>query len=95
MNYDSINPENDLDKSKLFKDSIRKGFSESKDDLIKFIAFTTVLFALFMFFPRLKLLSVVIASITALCMDMIIPARLSQAKGEDLFSRLVTKIFKL
>jgi hypothetical protein len=95
QNIDSIPLEDDRAKSDLLKKSIRKGFSELKDEIIKFIAFTTVLFAVFMGFPRLKLLALVSGSLAALILDIFIPSRLTQAKGTDLVSRIIAKIFRL
>jgi len=77
------------------KDSIRRSFAESKDDFIKFITFTTVLFAVFILFPRLKLLTLGVASITSLVLDFVIPGRLTPTPRNDLISRVLTKVFKL
>lgn len=79
----------------FMKKAVRKGFAESKDELIKFFAFMTVLIFAFLFFPRLKMVSLVFASLTALLLDIIFPSRLKQLKGHDLLSRLVIKVFKL
>jgi hypothetical protein len=79
----------------LVKRSIREGFREIKDEIIKFIAFTTILFAVFILFPRLKLLTLIVASLAALLLDLYIPSRLVQKRGTDLVSRLITKVFKL
>lgn len=82
-------------KYQKIKESIRWSFNQSKDDLIKFITFTTVLLLVFLLFPRLKLLTVAIASITTLFLDVVFPIRLTVTKGNDLISRIITKIFKL
>ncbi|MEI7579681.1 MAG: hypothetical protein WCJ58_06670 [bacterium] len=75
---------------------IREGVKQSMDELLKFITFTTVLVAVFLLFPRLKLLSMVVASITGLVLDLIIIERLRmENKGEDLISRLIVKVFRL
>jgi hypothetical protein len=79
----------------IIKSSIRKSFGDSKDDLTKFITLNTVLFAVFLFFPRLKLMTLTVASCANLLMDLIIRARLTSKKGSDLISRTLTRIFKL
>jgi hypothetical protein len=77
------------------KKSIRAAFEEAKDDLVKFITFTTVLLFVFLMFPRLKLLSMLVASLTSLALDLALPARLSETKGEDLISKILAKLFKI
>jgi hypothetical protein len=77
------------------KEAIRWSFAQGKDDLIKFITFTTVLFIVFLIFPRLKLLTVAIASLTTLFLDGVFPIRLTVTKGNDLISRIITRVFKL
>ena len=84
-----------FERAEVFKDSVRKGFNQAKDDLIKFITFTTVLILVFLIFPRLKLLSMAVASLTSLAIDLLIPSRITSTKGADLISRLLTKAFKL
>lgn len=79
----------------IIKNSIRKSFSDAKDDLIKFITLNTVLFAVFLLFPRLKLLTLAVASCTNLIMDLSIRARMYSKKGSDLISRMIAKAFKL
>lgn len=79
----------------IIKNSIRKSFGDAKDDLIKFITLNTVLLAVFLLFPRLKLLTLTVASCTNLMMDLFIRARLYSKKGTDLISRSITKAFKL
>lgn len=77
------------------KDSIRKSFGDAKDDLIRFITFTTVLLIVFLFFPRLKLLTLVVASTTAFLLDLFIKDRLVIKKSDDLISRILSKLFKI
>ena len=79
----------------ILKNSIRKSFADAKDDLIKFVSFNTVLFAAFLLFPRLKLLTLAVASITNLIMDLIFRVRLTSKKGTDLISRTLAWIFRL
>ena len=79
----------------LVKEAIRKSFNDSKDDLIKFVTFNTVLFAVFLLFPRLKILTLAVASATNLILDIAIMSRLTATKGQDLISRLLARAFKL
>jgi hypothetical protein len=82
-------------KSLLIKRAVRRTFSDLKDDLVKFITYTTVLFAVFMLFPRLKILTLVVMSGTNLLLDILMPARLTGSKGTDLISRILIKLFRL
>lgn len=83
------------DRMQNIKRSIRLSFGDSKDDLLKFITFTTALILVFLVFPRLKLYAMVVASITGLAMDAVIPGRLKMRKGNDLISRILNKAFKV
>ncbi len=82
-------------KTEVIKRAIRRSFGESKDDTLKFIAFTTILLCVFLFFPRLKVLSMAVASLSGLALDFIFPIRLHATRGTDLFSRLIFKVFRL
>ena len=77
------------------KEAIRKSFNDAKRDLIKFVTFNTVLFAVFLIFPRLKLLTLAVASVTNLGLDLSLRSRLTAKKGNDLISRILQKVFKL
>ena len=79
----------------LLKGSLRKSFNDMKNDLIKFITFTTVLFFVFMFFPKLKLFTLLLASVTNLALDLFISERLTAPRGEDLISRTIAWVFRL
>lgn len=79
----------------LLKESIRHSFNNAKDDLIKFVTFNTVLFAVFLLFPRLKLFTLALTSCTNLLLDLFIRSRLTTPKGNDLISRGIAKIFRL
>ena len=79
----------------MLKEAIRKSFNDAKRDLIKFVTFNTVLFAVFLLFPRLKLLTLAVASVTNLGLDLSIRSRLTARKGNDLIARILQKIFKL
>ncbi len=77
------------------KTAIRNSFGDTKDDIVKFITFTTALISVFLFFPRLKLFAMVVASITALLLDFVVPGRLIMKQGNDLISRILNKAFRL
>lgn len=78
------------------KRSVRLTFTESKDDLVRFLSFTTVLIAVFVLFPRLKLMSMAIASITLLVFDLIFPARLlTTIRSKDLITTILEKTLKI
>ena len=78
------------------KESVRLSFVDAKDDLIKFIAFTTTLILVFLIFPRLKLYAMLITSLTGLLLDIGIPGRMSLKRtGTDLITRTLNKIFRL
>jgi hypothetical protein len=79
----------------IIKNSIRKSFGDAKDDLIKFITLNTVLFAVFLLFPRLKLFTLLLASCTNLIMDLVFRSRLTVKKGTDLISRTLSYVFKV
>jgi hypothetical protein len=76
------------------KNSIRKSFQSTKNDVMKFITYTTVLFSVFILFPKLKLLTLAVASLTNLLLDLIILKRLSSRGGTDLISRVLGTIFR-
>lgn len=77
------------------KQSIRMSFDDNKDDFIKFITFNTVLFAVFLLFPRLKLLTLLVTSVCNLFLDIFIRTRLYNKRGTDLISRVLAKIFRI
>lgn len=80
----------------IFKESIRKSFTNLKDDLMRLLTFTTFLIFVFLLFPRLKLLAMTITSITFLLLDFIFPARMTtRVKSTDLVSRILSKLFKV
>lgn len=86
---------NTEDRGNAIKDSIRLSFGDAKDDLVKFITFTTVLIIVFVFFPRLKLFAMVVASVTGLVLDIILPYRLRIRESNDLVSRILSKMFNV
>ena len=77
------------------KIAVRMAFGHAKDDIVRFITFTTVLFSVFLIFPRLKLLSLAITSLTNLLIDLVMPSRLVLARGKDLLNRVIDKVFRL
>lgn len=78
-------------KYQVVKESVRMAFGEAKDDLVRFITFTSVLLLVFLLFPRLKLLTLVVASLTGLLLDFVITGRLTIRRGEDLISRILAQ----
>ncbi|MFA5776236.1 MAG: hypothetical protein WC988_01645 [Patescibacteria group bacterium] len=78
------------------KKSMRLAFAESKDDLVRFISFTTALIIVFIMFPRLKLLSMATASVTLLFFDLTFPVRLlTRERSHDLISIILEKTLKI
>lgn len=75
--------------------AVRMAFGNARDDIVRFITFTTILFSVFLVFPRLKLLSLAITSLTNLVIDLFLPERLVIVRGEDLMNRIINKVFKL
>lgn len=75
--------------------AVRMAFGNAKDDIVRFITFTTVLFSVFLIFPRLKLLSLAVTSLTNLAIDLFIPERLVISRGKDLMNRVINKVFRL
>lgn len=92
-------PQNNLtDKQKYqnIKKAVRLAFVDFKDELIRFLAFTTALIIVFLTLPRLKLLSMATASVTSWVLDLIYPSRLSvRAQNRDLVSRMLAKLLKI
>lgn len=84
-----------FNKSPRIKSAVRKSFFDAKDDIIRFIAFTTLLFIVFLVFPRLKLLTLVVASVGSLFLDILIKERLKVVRGTDLISRILQKVFRI
>jgi len=99
LNWLETEPQNNLtDRQKYqnIKRAIRLTFADFKDELIRFVSFTTVLTIVFVTFPRLKLLSMAVASLTLLLFDLIFPERLSvRTRNRDLISRILEKTLKI
>jgi len=79
--------------SSQIKWSLRQSFEVHKDDSVRFITYTTFIIFVFLLFPRLKLLAMAVASISALILDIAMRERLVIKRGHDLFSKLVSGIF--
>jgi len=77
------------------KNAVRKSFDEIKDDFIIFVTYTTFLLFVFLLFPRLKLLTLAIASVTSLVMDIFMPSRVKPEPKTDLIARIIVKVFRL
>jgi len=75
--------------------ALRQSFEVHKDDVIRFITYTTFIVFVFLAFPRLKLLAMAVASLTALVMDLWMRDRLVIKKGKDLFSKIVSGVFRV
>lgn len=75
--------------------ALRQSFEVHKDDVIRFITYTTFIVFVFLAFPRLKLLAMAVASLTSLILDLSMRDRLVIKKGKDLFSKIVSSIFRV
>lgn len=75
--------------------ALRQSFEVHKDDVIRFITYTTFIIFVFLAFPRLKLLAMGVASLTSLVLDLWMRDRLVIKKGNDLFSKLVSGLFRV
>jgi len=80
----------------LIRQAARSGFKDNLDDFTKFLGFTTILIFAFFFFPRLKLLSLLVFNISNLGWDLIFPQRVVKvSRSDDLLSRTLVHVFKL
>ncbi|MCC7304325.1 hypothetical protein IT418_02860 [bacterium] len=75
--------------------ALRQSFEVHKDDVIRFITYTTFIIFVFLAFPRLKLLAMGVASLTSLVLDLAMRDRLVIKKGKDLFSKVVSSLFRV
>ncbi|HLD03820.1 MAG TPA: hypothetical protein VJC17_03555 [Candidatus Dojkabacteria bacterium] len=82
-------------KVSVFKLALQHSFKTSADEFIKFISYTTFIIFVFILFPRLKLLTLVVASFFSLVLDLLITSRIKFADSSDLLSRIIVKIFRL
>jgi len=77
------------------KMAIRMSFNAAKPNMVIFITYTTLLLAVFLIFPRLKLLSMLTASLTLLILDIYDSKRLVFSEKTDLISRIFKKVFRI
>jgi len=75
------------------KHAIRQSFDANRDDVVKFITYFTILIAVFLAFPKLKLVSMATTSVVGLGLDLAFRDRMSVKRGEDLVSRIITRVF--
>lgn len=85
----------DIKFSGKLKTAIRQSFTEIKDDFVVFVTYTTFLLFVFLLFPRLKLLTLAIASVTSLVLDIFMPSRVKPEPKNDLIARILIKVFRL
>jgi hypothetical protein len=82
--------------SQQIKHSLRQSFDANKDDIIKFITYLTILIGVFLLFPKLKLLSMAMTSVTAIVLDLVFRERLSVRRASnDLFGKIIAKVFNV
>ncbi len=93
--YEKSAMEPTVQRTSLIKESIRLSFGSSKQEVLKFITFTTFLISVFLLFPRLKTLLMVVTSVNLLLLDLIKPDRLIIKSGTDLISKVLGKLFRL
>jgi len=81
----------------VLKISLKQSLYNNIDDIVKFITYITFVVFVFLFFPRLKLLAMAVASLGALMADFIFTERLTATteKKQDLLGKLLTRIFRL
>ena len=81
--------------SKKVKLALRKTAAVVSDDFLMFAAFTVFITLVFLLFPRLKLVALISASVAALILDLVFPARLTFEGSNDLLSRIFQKILAI
>lgn len=79
-------------KANLLKLTVRKTMFESKEEFLSLAAFTVFITFVFLFFPRLKLIALIAASLTGLVFDLIFKERSTSKNKEDLLARVFKKI---
>jgi hypothetical protein len=96
LETEPLNNATDRQRYQNGKKAVRLAFAESKDDLVRFVSFTTVLIIVFITFPRLKLMSMAVASLTLLVFDLVFPVRLlTKTRNRDLISVILEKTLKI
>ena len=85
-----------LDES-ILKLSIKQSLYMNIDDIVKFITYITFVVFVFLFFPRLKLLAMAVASFGALVADFLFSDRLTATteKKQDLLGKILARLFRL
>lgn len=78
--------------SAIVKAVLNKTVQVSKDDFLMFASFTVFITAVFLLFPRLKLVALISASLAALLLDLIFRQRLVIEQKEDLLSRTFQRL---
>ena len=80
--------------AELIKGVLRNTVNDSKDNFLMFAAFTVFITFVFLFFPRLKLIALISASVAGLILDIFYTQRLVLAEKDDLLSRVFKKIVR-
>ncbi len=75
--------------------AMRQSFRDNSDEMIRFVTFTVILILVFLIFPRLKLLAMLVASLTSLGVDLVMPNRLTKKYQPDIIGKILAKIFKV
>lgn len=79
----------------VVKQALRQTVSEVSDDFLMFATFTLFTILVFIVFPRLKLVTLITASASALLLDLIFRSRLTAQNTDDLLSRIFKKILDI
>lgn len=81
----------------ILKLSIKQSLYKNIDDIVKFITYITFVVFVFLFFPRLKLLAMAVASLGALVADFLFSDRLTATteKKQDLLGKILARLFRL
>lgn len=81
----------------ILKLSIKQSLYRNIDDIVKFITYITFVVFVFLFFPRLKLLAMAVASFGALVADFLFTDRLTATteKKQDLLGKILARLFRL
>ena len=85
------------DDESILKLSIKQSLYKNIDDIVKFITYITFVVFVFLFFPRLKLLAMAVASLGALVADFLFTDRLTATteKKQDLLGKILARLFRL
>jgi hypothetical protein len=77
------------------KQALKQTVAEVSDDFLMFATFTLFTVLVFIAFPRLKLLTLITASASALLLDLLFRSRLTAQSTDDLLSRIFRKILEI